>query len=177
MAANSTFGKLLSVFAEELNRFDDFVLELIRQSVPGLATIDGLLPAWEADLGLPEKCFPLGTTEAQRQRAAMSKYTTRYTGLSEQFFIDLAATYGVPITITIGGGAGVPFRMGGPTTPNITRVGPTDPADAPDRRLWSTSQLHVWIVNIPSSAEDVELVQCIISKFAPAHTIVQFNIF
>ena len=146
--ANSVFGKLLSCFAAELNRWDDHLLTLIRNGIPGLSDLAELLPDWELDLGLPEKCFPLGTTEETRRLAANSKYTTKYTGLSEQFFIDLAASYGASITITTGGGAGVPFRANGPVDIDETRVGPTTPASDPGRRVWSASQLHVWIVTI-----------------------------
>lgn len=175
--ADSYFGKLLSCFAAELNRLDDHLLILIRNGVPGLSDEAELLPDWELDLGLPEECFPLGTTEAQRRLAAHSKYTTKYSGLSEQFFIDLAESFGAAITITTGGGAGTPFRVSGATEPDVTRVGPTTPPDAPTRRYWSLQQLHVWIVNIAGSEPNLELIQCVFQKMKPAHTLVQFNIY
>jgi len=172
----STLDVLLSCFAAELNRLDDHLLKLIRNGIPGLSDEDELLPDWEIDLGLPEECFPLGTTEAQRRLAAHSKYTTKYTGLSEQFFVDLAQSYGATITITSGGGAGTPFRASGPTQPAVTRVGPTSPASDPASRVWSAANIHVWIVNIAGSEPNLDLIICVFNKMNPAHTVVQFNI-
>ena len=170
----SVFSRLLSCFAAELNRLDDHALTLIRNSVPGLSDAAELLPAWERDLGLPEACFPAMTGEPQRRTAAHSKYTTKYTGLSEQFFIDLAASYGALITITSGGGAGTPFRSGGITQPDVTRVGPIA---GDTRRVWSVARLHVWIVNIASSEPNLALIICQITRFCLAHTLVEFNVY
>jgi len=172
----STLDILLSCFAAELNRLDNHLLTLIRNGIPGLSDETELLPDWETDLGLPEECFPLGTTQAQRRLAAHSKYTTKYTGLSEQFFIDLAQSYGATITITQGGGAGTPFRAGSAIDTDKTRVGPTSPVSSPDRRVWSAAQLHVWIVNIAGSEPNLDLIICVFNKMKPAHTLVQFNI-
>lgn len=169
----SVIGRLLSCFAAELNRFDDHVLKLVTNGIPGLSTVDELLPQWEQDLGLPEECFPLGSTEQQRRIAAHSKYTTKYTGLSAQFYIDLAASYGAAITITSGGGAGLPFRASGTSQPDVTRVGPVA---GKTRRVWSTARLHIWIVNIASSEPNLELIICQITRLRPAHTIVEFNL-
>jgi uncharacterized protein YmfQ (DUF2313 family) len=176
MSGNSVFSRLLSCFATELNRLDDHVLSLIRNGIPGLSDEAELLPDWETDLGLPEPCFPLGLTEIQRRIAAQSKYTTKYTGLSEQFFIDLADSYGAAITITTGGGAGTPFRASGPTQIGVTRVGPTTPASDPGSRVWSVAQLHIWIINIAGSEPNLDLIICQFERLKPAQTIVQFNI-
>lgn len=177
MSPNSTFGKLLSCFASELNRLDDDIVALQREAIPGLS--DELLEEWELDLGLPEPCVedPDSLTLKQRQDAAHSKYTTNYAGLSEQFFLDLADSFGSVITISGGGGVGTPFRSGGPTEIDVTRVGPTTPPSATGRRVWSVARLHVWIVNIPSSDPNVSLLECIFNLLKPAHTIVEFNVF
>lgn len=174
MAPTSWFGKFLSCFASELNRLDNSILNLLTNAVPGLS-ID-LLPEWEYQLGLPEPGYPLNQTLAQRQVAAHSKYTVHYSGLSEQFFIDLALSLGEIITISDGAGAGLPFRADGPLAVDITRVGPTSPASLPDSRVWGVAQLHVWVVNIASSAQNLELIRAVFEKMKPAHTIVQFNL-
>lgn len=173
----SVFARVLSAFASELDRLDDDIQTLLNNAVPGLSNT--LLPEWEQELRLPETCIadPDSLTLTQRQNAAHSKYTTDYAGLSESFFVSLAASYGSSITISTGGGAGTPFRTGGPSSPDVTRVGPTTPADDPDRRLWSVNQLHVWVVNIASSDPNVDLLRCVFGKLKPAHTIVQFNIY
>jgi uncharacterized protein YmfQ (DUF2313 family) len=175
--ASSVFAKLLSCFAGELNRLDDDILTILNNAVPGLS--EDLLPEWETDLGLPEDCItdPDSLTLKQRQDSAHAKYTTNYDGLSEPFFIDLAASFGSVITISDGGGVGTPFRSGGPTEINITRVGPTSPTSDPASRVWSVARLHVWIVNIPSSDPNIELLTCVFNKMKPAHTVVEFNVF
>lgn len=173
----SNFAKLLSAFAGELDRLDDDIQTVLNNAVPGLSGV--LLPDWERELALPEDCIadPDSLTATQRRNAAHAKYTANYAGLSEQFFIDLAASYGSTITISLGGGVGTPFRTGGPSSPDVTRVGPTTPADDPDRRLWSVTRLHVWIVNIASSDSNVDLLRCVFGKLKPAHTVVQFNVY
>lgn len=175
--ATSTFAKLLSCFAGELSRLDDDIVLILNNAIPGLS--EALLSEWETDLGLPEDCItdPDSLTLQQRQDAAHSKYTTYYTGLSEQFFIDLALSFGSVITISDGSSIGTPFRSGGPTEIAVTRVGPTSPPSDPGRRVWSVKRLHVWIVNIPSSDPNVDLLKCVFDKMKPAHTIAEFNVF
>lgn len=174
MGNPSIFAKLLSCFAAELNRVEASIIGVINQSVPGLAT--DLLEEWETDLGLPEDCFPASLSLTERQNAAHAKYTTKYTGLSEQFFIDLAFSLGATISITVSTGAGVPFRANGPVDPDETRVGPFASSSDPAGRVWSVGRLSVWIVTIASSEPNIDIIQCLFEKFKPAHTVVQFII-
>lgn len=175
MSNNSVFGALLSCFAGELSRVEDDVVLLLTNAIPGLS--EDLLLEWEADLGLPEDCFPLPQTLKERQDAAHAKYTANYSGLSEQFFINLALSLGATISISGGGTIGVPFRANGPLNIEETRVGPfTDPSD-PEGRFWSVGRLHVWVVDIRDDQPNIEIIQCLFQKFKPAHTVVEFNIF
>lgn len=179
MAANSVFGKVLSAFASELDRFDTAAVEVMTNAVPGLSEDTMLLPDWQTELGLPEDCMLSywdTLTEAQRRDAAHSKYTLKISSLSEQFFIDLAASLGIGITITTGGGAGTPFRSDAPPAlggdGNVTRVGPTTPVTDPSRRLWSVARLHTWIVSYPDSHPNAAVMMCYFEKLKPAHTVI-----
>jgi uncharacterized protein YmfQ (DUF2313 family) len=174
-SSTSTFGILLSCFAGELSRLEDDIVTLLTNAIPGLS--EDLLLEWEADLGLPEDCFPLPQTLKERQDAAHAKYTANYAGLSEQFFIDLAFSLGATISISSGGTIGVPFRANGPINIEETRVGPFATPSDPDGRVWSTGRLHVWIVDIQDDQPSIDIIQCLFQKFKPAHTVVTFNIF
>lgn len=178
MAANSVFGKLLSAFASEIDRFDTDVVSAMTNAIPGLSDSTMLLPDWETDLGLPEECmasFYDSQTVAQRRAAVHSKYTLKISSLSEQFFIDLAASLGITITILSEGGIGTPFRtdsipaLGGDG--DVTRVGPEILSAASSFRLWSVSRLHHWIVRYPDSHPNSELMICYFEKLKPAHTV------
>lgn len=179
MAANSIFGKLLSAFASEIDRFDTDVVTVMTNAIPGLSEEAVLLTDWETDLGLPEACmvsFYDSQTVAQRRSAVHSKYILQISSLSEQFFIDLAASLGITITISEGGGIGTPFRtdavpaLGGDG--DITRVGPNSVSASSSFRLWSVARIHHWIVRYPDSHPNSDIMLCYFEKLKPAHTVV-----
>lgn len=161
---NSFIGKLLSCFASELNRLEARNIALIRESVPGLCV--ELLPNYERMLGLPEDCMPPAQTQGERQANVHAKYTAKYSGLSTQFYIDYAERMGITITIDEGGGVGTPFRLGGASTPGITRFG---------NRFWSAATLYTWRVNVAQTEPHFDSLVCMMNKMKPAHTIVVFN--
>lgn len=174
MAANSTLAKVLSCLAGELARIEADLYAIANEAVPGLS--ESLLSKWEEDLGLPEECFPLAMGLKERQDAAHAKYTTKYTGLSETFFVDLALSLGATIEIIIAGGVGTPFRSGGTYDTEITRVGPYSSSSDPKSRVWSAARIHTWIVKIASSEPNIDIIQCLFERWKPAHTVVQFVI-
>ena len=71
--------------------------DLIADIFPCTST--GLLPEWEATLGLPDPCTgPLGTVQ-ERQAAVCVKFALRG-GQSKTYFKQIAEALGSPITIT-----------------------------------------------------------------------------
>jgi uncharacterized protein YmfQ (DUF2313 family) len=57
-------------------------------------TSSGLLPDWERVLGLPEPCFPVAQTLAERRIAVREKLARRPGGQSRAYFIGLAERLG-----------------------------------------------------------------------------------
>ena len=159
---SKTWSKLLNAFAEELSRFDDAVLNLIKESVPGLSV--DLLTDWEQMLGLPDVCSQLATTLAERQAVAHAKYTSHYTGLSAAFFQEYAAKLGSNITVVEGYGGGEPFRV------DFSRVDRTTEAGVDGARLWSIGVYHEWSIQISASDPNKAYLQCYFNKIKPAHT-------
>ena len=129
----------------------------------------GLLPEWEATLGLPDECTgPLDMLQ-QRQLAVCMKFRARG-GQSKQYFIELAKAAGFDITIE----EFAPFRA------DVNRAG--DPLRGEE---WA----FVWRVNAPettvvyfragvsTAGEPLatwgnEVLVCLIERCAPAHTVI-----
>ena len=143
--------------------------EVIAETFPCTVAAE-MLPEWEATLGLPD-CEALGTIQ-QRQAAVCAKFSMRG-GQSIQYFIDLAAANGFTITITTYSA----FRV------DMNRV--EDP-------LYDSAWDYAWMVTSPAETvvyfrTDVSLVEeplaswgnaqleCLIEKYAPAHTIPMFE--
>jgi uncharacterized protein YmfQ (DUF2313 family) len=143
--------------------------EVIAETFPCSVAAE-MLPEWEATLGLPD-CEALGTIQ-QRQAAVCAKFSMRG-GQSIQYFIDLAAANGFTITITTYSA----FRV------DMNRV--EDP-------LYDSAWDYAWMVTSPAETvvyfrTDVSLVEeplaswgnaqleCLIEKYAPAHTIPMFE--
>ena len=160
---NKWLGKLLMVFAVELEKLEQRITDLRKEAIPGLSR--ELLPEWERDLGLPDECSPLAPTEAERAQIAHAKYTGNYYGASKQFFIDYAAKLGATITILEQTGAGSVFRV------DINRVDKTDPFGIDGSRLWSSVAKYRITIRIISIWGDVseQYIKCRIKQIAPAH--------
>lgn len=167
---NSNLSALFLAYAVELARVDDRVKTLLLEAYP--ATAFELLDDWERVLGLPEQCAGVVTTLQGRRNAIVEKLARRG-GQSRQFFIDLAARIGFTITIS-------EFR---PFLSGIGRSGD---------RIYSEDWRFVWQVNAPeetvqyfrsgqSSSGDAlaewgnELLECVISRLKPAHTVLHFG--
>lgn len=160
------FGRLLLAIGDELARIDARCDDLIRELDP--ATTTELLPDWERVLGLPDPCLTQAQTLQQRRAAVVTKYTL-LGGQNAQFYIDLAASIGFPITITefdpfvAGSDAGDPLSNdegGWPYTWQVNapeetiqyfRSGQNTSGDA--LRTWGNEQL-----------------ECAINARKPAHT-------
>lgn len=128
-----------------------------------------MLADWERVYGLPDPCIGLQPTIEQRRAAVVSKVTV-HPGLSRAFYIRLAAMLGYTITIT-----------------EIKKHTVMSGVDTP---LYNWRWLFVWQVNAPLtntvgytvlsgvnealSGTGNEILECVINKFKPAHTLVQF---
>ncbi len=133
-------------------------------------TTSYLLPDWERVLGLPDPCAGQLPTIELRRAAVVTKITLRG-GQSRAFFIALAARLGFTITIT-----------------EFNQYSVMSPVNAPlcgwpwcftwrvNAALNTVRRLSVISgVNEPLSMWGNTLLECAISRFKPAHTVVQFS--
>lgn len=168
-AEGQPLGDLLAALAEELARLDARAAVLLREADPGQAS--ELLVDWERVLGLPDPCIVESQTTAERQLAARTQYTL-FGGQSAAWFIDLAARFGYTVTVQdfsspaeataagvtfTGDGWAYTWRMnvGVDTAVQVFRAGTGRAGDA--LREWGD-----------------ELLECVVKRHCPAHTIVLF---
>jgi uncharacterized protein YmfQ (DUF2313 family) len=164
----SSAEQFLDAWAEEFFRAQARAAALITEADPR-STFD-LLPDYERIFGLPTDCMiGVDQTLAQRRNALLAQMTS-IGGQSRQYFIDLAAAAGFVITIT----EFKPFSVGGTV----------------DDVLWGPDWAYAWQVNAPpetvtyfrvtSGVNEAlaswgnNLLECLINRFKPAHTIAIF---
>jgi uncharacterized protein YmfQ (DUF2313 family) len=141
---------------------------LLEEMFPDLA--ETLLVEWERVCGL----YPGETDPLQARRDAIVRRLRERGGLSRQYFIDLAATYGWTITID----EFAAFRAG------INRCGDT---------LYEEEVIWIWRVNVPARASyrfrtgasaagerlnwwiPEAVLEALFEDVKPAHTYVFFN--
>jgi uncharacterized protein YmfQ (DUF2313 family) len=161
---------LITLFPQTV-RLNQRAIDVLRETFP--CTTNELLAEWEATLGLPDPCFGEPDTIQARQAAVCAKFTARG-GQSADYFIQLAASIGVPITITT-------FR---PFYASEGRV---------DDPLYDEQWADVWLVTSPytgawtyfrvdESTVDEPLVsfgntmlECLLNAAKPAHTVIIFG--
>lgn len=166
---DTNMENLLTAKAEELNRVGCRVQDQLTEAYP--LTTSELLTDWERMTGLPETCEGQAETVALRREAVAQKLSS-IGGQSPGFYIDVAERLGYTITIT----EFSPFRVG------VNSAG--DP-------LYGEDWAYAWQVNAPeetvryfaagqgAAGEPLaswgnELLECVISRLKPAHTIVIF---
>lgn len=166
----STWAKLLHAIADELARAEVRAGQLRDET--DIRTTSELLADWERVAGLPDPCVAATQTLAERREALVQRLVN-LGGQSRQFFIDLAARLGYTVTIA----EPKPFRV------NVNAAG--DPLYADE---WS----FVWQVQAPAgivrdfrvnenAVGDAlrswgdELLECVVGRLKPAHTLVQFS--
>lgn len=178
--------------AEEFCRIEERGADLLLEFDPGTST--EMLEDWETLLGLPDECSPLAPTLAERQIQARQKLASMG-GIDAQFYIDVAAALGFPVTIT----DYVTFKAG------IARVGDsltnafdpdTDVFRVGRERVGTTLVTHGWRpcfevngdstgifpfrvganrVGEPLVVFGNDLLKCTILKLKPAETCVYFT--
>lgn len=168
--SGSELYKQMDAFAQELARVDARAMRLLEEADP--RTTFELITDWERIVGLPDECTPSTQTLQQRREAIVSKLAF-VGGISRQFYIDLAAKLGFTITIT----EFRPFRAG------ISKAG-----DALTNGPWvfawqvnaHTETVRYFVAGAGSAGEPLatwgnDALECVISKYAPAGTIVLFS--
>lgn len=166
----SSLGLMLLGFAKELSRVHNRALVLIEESDP--RTTLELLADWERVAGLPEPCLVTPDTLEER-RAALVEKIIRIGGQSRQFYINLALRIGFVITIK----EFFPFVAG-------SEAG--DPAcseewkflwevQGPETSFTSVFQVGQSAVGDPLRDWGNDLLECVMTRAKPAHTIVQFS--
>jgi len=147
----TNFGKLIMAFGEEPARVEVSQTDLMREGFADKSTAAFLLTDWEQMIGLPDECSPvLPETELERQQLVRTRLTSRG-GQSEQYFIDLVESLGCTAEIIPGL---KPFTCESPC----------------DSLLIPLREVFVWRVIIDGDC-DVDLVECLLKAFAPAHTV------
>lgn len=154
LVQDSWISKVFLAIGDELARVHARAQDLLLESDPRTAT--EMLDEWEEFLGLPDDCDSPGSmTTTERRNAATQKLVSRG-GQTPQFYIDLAAAFGVPgVTID-------EFQY--PVMRSGFRSG---------ARCYGIQWAYVWTVNIPGTSNPG--LECRIERAKPAHTIVLFN--
>lgn len=153
---------------EEDVRIESRALNLINETNP-LKTFE-LLPEWEAWAGLPEPCLAGESRTLEQRQVALHAKLTRKGGQSIPYFISLAADIGFEITIT-------EFQI-------------HNMDSSVDDPFYDENWIFYWQVNAPAETityksvmSDVdsalaswgnELLECVITRYRPAHTNVIF---
>ena len=107
---SSTLRTMLVGLATELYRADNVLNEITYEHQ--IDTTTSLIEEWESALGIPDHCFVVADTLAERRDNIIIKL--RASGVqSEQDFIDLAELLGFTVYITAGADRGV-FPLGFP---------------------------------------------------------------
>lgn len=96
---NSNFRKLLLGMSGELFRSNGLLKEYSEQIIPDQTV--KFIEEWESALGIPDDCFSGTGTLTERRRDILTKLAAL--GIqTAQDFVDLAATFGVTVTVNSG---------------------------------------------------------------------------
>lgn len=167
----ASITQLLAGLSGELARVDGSAVALLEEADP--RTTAELFLDWERVAGLPDACAEAfgGEQTMQQRRAALIGRLTTLGGQSPAYFVGLAAALGYAITIT-------EF--------SVFTVDSTV-----DESLYDDAWIFAWQVNaalntitnfdVDSTVDDPlaawgnELLECVISRLKPAHTLVIFS--
>lgn len=166
---DSVLMQVVSALAPGFARLHARANRLVADGFP--ATALGLLPEWEATLGLPDPCAGPEPTVSLRQQQVQARIAAQG-GQSIPYFIAFAAALGFSITIT----EFAPARA--------DELCADDPVYGDD---WA----HAWQVNVqgftlaefeadigcadePLASWSNEVLECELRRVAPAHTVLLF---
>lgn len=180
---SSTLVKVCTGLAGIFGFVDSRAADLLERESDPRKTME-LLPDWERNWGLPEECFPGGSTVEERRATLMLKMTL-LGGQSREFFYYVADLFNYSITIK----EYSPFMAG------ISQVGDTRDSTGqyrweigpPEMRFcWSihagTETLYWFRAGSGQAGVDPHLtiqlsgtVECIFELWKPAHTEIVFD--
>ncbi len=152
---DATLTKLLQGLADELARVDARCEQLVKEMDP--RTVSEMISEWESDYGLPDSCTGQLATLAER-RAVLAARVSAIGAASPAYFIALAASIGYTVTI--------------------------DENVDSDQYKWRVNSSAVTVRSFRAgqgrAGERLRtwgntLLECIITKYSPAHTQVVFG--
>lgn len=97
---NSNLRGLLKGIAPMFQEMDQFLESFVDEVIP--PTTEAFLAEWEAALGIPDDCFPIGSTIAARQFAIEVKLVTLVGVSTEADFVALGVLFGLEIQVKSG---------------------------------------------------------------------------
>ena len=153
--AGENLRALVSSFAVEVNRITEAVDGtdgLIVEIIPSTAV--QLLPDYETLLGLPYPGFNISATTAERQADIVAALIAQG-GQTSAYFLGIVAAHG---------------HSGATITDNYEAFTAGTPCGTP---LYGTAWVFYWQINMVEAGPDL-LLQYLITKYAPAHTVVGF---
>jgi uncharacterized protein YmfQ (DUF2313 family) len=152
--ATSVLRKIWTGAADEIVRIYNRIRDLLLEAHP--LTCNETLTDWERDYDLPDPCITTAQTESDR-RAAVAARRAAVGGASRQYFFDLAASFGIAITIT----EDRAFEVG---------------RDGMGDGIGGDGYAFVWYVHAPVATSTAlkQLLECVFERVKPAHTDVIF---
>lgn len=148
--------QLLDAAGEEFARTDAYIERLVEEMLPD--STQQLLPEWEAVVGLPGSCSDQVRLDVQGRHVDLLAKLRATGGQSADYYADVAAFYGVPVTVE----EHRPFRAG------------TSAAGDP---LTNGDWVFTWLLRAPSLQDDEPgraTFECLLGSLSPSHTIVNF---
>jgi len=166
---DSNLHKLLFGIAEQYRLVEEKI-ELTCREYDPITTVD-FLKEWESALGIPDECFDAKGTVTERRRDVNVKFLAD-TAVTNQDFVDIAALYGITVTIKSGLSDLDAFPLQFPITfPNIKTARFTMivefTVDDPLR--------FTFTFPIPFGEANIETLKCLFRKLAPANVDVIFR--
>lgn len=175
----SNLYKLLSGLAPTFRQMDWSIQRFVEQSVP--TTTEDYLAEWEEALGLPDECLPIAADVATRQRNISIKLSILAGVSTEQDFIDLAALFGLTVTVNSGIEHLIAADGGYETAVPTQSFGAGDYTNVQEARYTmvvvettpaSASFDYDW--DIPFSLQSQDEMRCLFTKLKPANSAIQF---
>ena len=103
---SSNFRKLLRGMAGELFRSNGLLKEYSEQIIPDQTV--KFIEEWEQALGIPDDCFKVTGTIANRRKQVLTKLAALGVQTIADF-VDVAAVFGVTAQVFAGSGSGITF--------------------------------------------------------------------
>lgn len=168
---DSNLRKLLDSLGAEACRIEEAGFKLI-EDVDPRTTVD-LLTDWERLLALPDECesSPENLTIQQRRERIVQVLTTDG-GQNAQFYVDLAANFGVTIAVEDINDQ-LPFRVGRSRVGDRLTNGPWKYVFVVNAPFENATRFRVGQSRVGDRLLDVNnpTLNCLIQKHKPAHTI------